>query len=141
MKRAAVLALGAVCASAASAQTAPVPRPPNVLLILADDLGYGDLASYGHLTIRTPALDRLAREGLRFTSFYAGSPLCSPSRASLLTGRIAFRTGIESWIPPDTDVQLGPRELTLATLLKRQGCHRTTATPRTSSATAAPPAR
>jgi arylsulfatase A-like enzyme len=69
------------------------------VLILADDLGYGDLGSYGHHTLKTPALDRLAREGLRLTSYYAPSPLCSPSRASLLTGRIHFRTGIESWIP------------------------------------------
>jgi arylsulfatase len=107
---------------AARAQTAPgAGRPPNVLLILADDLGYGDLGSYGHHTLKTPALDRLAREGLRFTSFYAGSALCSPSRAALLTGRTPFRTGIESWIPPDTDVQLGPRELTIATLLKGRG--------------------
>jgi arylsulfatase len=106
---------------AACAQTAPRAGPPNVLLILADDLGYGDLGSYGHDTLKTPALDRLAREGLRFTSFYAGSALCSPSRAALLTGRTPFRAGIESWIPPDTDVQLGPRELTIATLLKGRG--------------------
>jgi len=96
-------------------------RRPNVVLLLADDLGYGDLGSYGHHVLKTPSLDRLAREGLRLTSYYAPSPLCSPSRASLLTGRIHFRTGIESWIPPESDVQLGPRELTLATLLKRAG--------------------
>jgi arylsulfatase A-like enzyme len=91
------------------------------VLILADDLGYGDLGVYGHHVLKTPALDGLAREGLRLTSYYAPSPLCSPSRASLLTGRIHLRTGIESWIPPDSDVQLGPRELTVATLLKRAG--------------------
>ncbi len=96
-------------------------RRPNVVLMLADDLGYGDLGSYGHQVLKTPALDRLAREGLRLTSYYAPSPLCSPSRASLLTGRIHFRTGIESWIPPDTDVQLGPREITVATLMKGVG--------------------
>ncbi len=100
---------------------APAERSPNVVLILADDLGYGDLGSYGHPVLKTPALDRLAREGLRLTSYYAPSPLCSPSRASLLTGRTPFRTGIESWIPPDTDVQLGPREISLATLLKQRG--------------------
>lgn len=94
---------------------------PNVVLILADDLGYGDLSSYGHRTLKTPALDRLAKEGMRFTSFYAASPLCSPSRAALLTGRTPFRSGIESWIPPDEDIQLGGREVTLATLLKRRG--------------------
>ncbi|MFN8091093.1 MAG: sulfatase-like hydrolase/transferase [Vicinamibacteria bacterium] len=109
-------------AAAAGAWSAPRVDPrPNVVLVLADDLGYGDLSSYGHPVVRTPALDRLAREGLRFTSFYSGSPLCSPSRASLLTGRIAFRTGIESWIPPDADVQLGPRERTIASLLRSAG--------------------
>jgi arylsulfatase A-like enzyme len=96
------------------------PRP-NVVLMLADDLGYGDLGVYGHHVIKTPSLDRLAAEGLRLTSYYAPSPLCSPSRASLLTGRIHFRAGIESWIPPDSDIQLGPRELTAASLLKRVG--------------------
>jgi len=112
-----ILAAGLAAAPAAP----PSPRPPNVVLILADDLGYGDLGRYGHPVLKTPALDRLADEGLRLTSYYAPSPLCSPSRASLLTGRIHLRTGIESWIPPDTDVQLGPRELTIATLLKRVG--------------------
>jgi arylsulfatase A len=100
---------------------ATTQTPPNVVLILADDLGYGDLSSYGHRTLKTPALDRLAKEGTRFTSFYAASPLCSPSRAALLTGRTPFRSGIQSWIPPDEDIQLGGREITLATLLKQQG--------------------
>jgi arylsulfatase A-like enzyme len=68
-------------------------RPPNVLLILADDLGYGDLGCYGggH---QTPNIDRLAAEGARFTDFYAGAPVCSPSRASLFTGLVAPRTGV-----------------------------------------------
>ena len=94
---------------------------PNVLVIYVDDLGYGDLGSYGHPTLKTPNLDALASEGLRLTSYYAPSPLCSPSRAALLTGRTPFRTGIESWIPGGTDVQLGPHEISLATLLKRRG--------------------
>jgi len=101
--------------------TSTAERPPNIVLIYADDLGYGDLGVYGHPTLRTPNLDRLAAQGLRLTSYYAPSPLCSPSRASLLTGRIHYRTGIESWIPPDTDVQLGPREITIAKLLKEKG--------------------
>jgi len=58
---------------------APTSRPPNILLIVADDLGYGDLGSYGHHTLKTPNLDRLAREGLRLKSYYAASPLCFPS--------------------------------------------------------------
>lgn len=69
-------------------------RPPNVVLILADDLGYGDLASYGTRAIRTPNLDRLASEGVRFTQFYASASVCSPSRAGLLTGRYPVRTGV-----------------------------------------------
>ncbi len=107
--------------SAAPAAPQPDQVPPNILVIYADDLGYGDLGSYGHHTLRTPTLDRLAQDGMRLTSYYAPSPLCSPSRASLLTGRTHYRTGIESWIPPDTDVQLGPREITIATLLKEKG--------------------
>ncbi len=99
----------------------PDDHPPNILVIYADDLGYGDLGSYGHHTLRTPTLDRLARDGMRLTSYYAPSPLCSPSRASLLTGRIHYRTGIQSWIQPDTDVHLRPRESTIATLLKQKG--------------------
>ena len=114
------LVLGTGGGTAAIAAPAPV-RPPNILLIVADDLGYGDLGSYGHHTIKTPHLDRLAREGLRLTSYYAASPLCSPSRAAMLTGRTPFRTGIESWIPEGTGVQLGRREVTLATLLKGRG--------------------
>ena len=112
-----------------SAWTAPVPAgeparqsaPPNILLIAADDLGYGDLASYGHRVIKTPSLDHLAAEGMRFTDYYAASPLCSPSRAAMMTGRTPFRTGIESWIPPSADVQLGRGEITIATLLARRG--------------------
>jgi arylsulfatase A-like enzyme len=113
--------VGAVLLGTLTPALAGGAEKPNVVVMLADDLGYGDLGVYGHHVIKTPSLDRLAAEGLRLTSYYAPSPLCSPSRASLLTGRIHFRTGIESWIPPDSDVQLGPRELTVATLLKRAG--------------------
>ena len=67
---------------------------PNILIILADDLGYGDLGSYGHPNIRTPHLDRMADEGQRWTSFYSQAPVCSPSRAALLTGRVHLRSGM-----------------------------------------------
>src|SRR5262245_25593126 len=60
---------------------------PNIVFILADDLGYGDLGSYGQTKIKTPHLDRLAAEGMRFTQFYAGSPVCAPSRCVLMTGK------------------------------------------------------
>jgi arylsulfatase A-like enzyme len=120
-KAATALLVAALGAEAGAASREQAARPPNILLIYADDLGYGDLASYGHHTLKTPTLDRLASEGLRLTAYYAPSPLCSPSRAGLLTGRTPFRTGIESWIPPQGDVRLGRRDLTLATLLKRRG--------------------
>ncbi|MEM1196011.1 MAG: sulfatase-like hydrolase/transferase [Pseudomonadota bacterium] len=96
-------------------------KRPNIVLILADDLGYGDLSSYGHWSIETPHLDRLAEQGVRLTSYYAASPLCSPSRASLLTGRMPYRTGVKSWIPSGEDVQLNPDEKTLASLLGSVG--------------------
>ncbi|SVB12469.1 uncharacterized protein METZ01_LOCUS165323, partial [marine metagenome] len=69
-------------------------RTPNIVIITADDLGYGDLGSYGHPNIRTPHLDRMADEGQRWTSFYSQAPVCSPSRAALLTGRVHLRSGM-----------------------------------------------
>ncbi|MEX2111625.1 MAG: sulfatase-like hydrolase/transferase [Pirellulales bacterium] len=69
-------------------------KPPNVVIIFADDLGYGDLACYGHPTIATPNLDRMAAEGLRFAQFYVAECVCTPSRAALLTGRLPIRNGM-----------------------------------------------
>ena len=69
-------------------------RPPNFIIILADDLGWGDLSCQGSATISTPRLDRLAREGARFTDAYSAAPFCSPSRAALLTGRLPARAGL-----------------------------------------------
>ena len=90
-------------ASAAAAVRGKLRRrtsgPPNVVLILADDLGWGDLGSYGNGRIHTPNLDRMAAEGVRFTSFYVPAPICAPSRAGLLTGRFPPRVGIP-WNPP-----------------------------------------
>jgi len=70
------------------------PTRPNIIILLADDLGYGDLSIYGHPSIETPALDRLAMEGLRWTNFYAGAPVCSPSRGALMTGKLPVRSGL-----------------------------------------------
>jgi arylsulfatase A len=106
---------------------ADAATPPNVIIIFADDLGYGDLACYGHPSIRTPHLDRMAAEGLRFTDFYAAAPLCTPSRAALLTGRHAIRSGMthrpgtRAVLFPDSPGGLPPSELTLAEALKTAG--------------------
>ncbi len=70
------------------------PEPPNIILIVADDLGYGDLGSYGQQQIQTPALDRMARQGMRFTQFYAGSTVCAPSRSVLMTGQDTGHTRV-----------------------------------------------
>src|SRR5512145_292980 len=70
------------------------PRPPNFVILLADDLGYGDLGCYGHPSIRTPSLDRMAAEGMKFTNFYSAASVCTPSRAALLTGRFPIRSGM-----------------------------------------------
>jgi len=94
---------------------------PNVLLIQADDLGYGDLSAYGQARFSTPHLDRLAREGTRFTQYYAGSTVCAPSRAALMTG---FHTG-HGWIRgnggPTGDVPLRDEDVTIAEVLRTAG--------------------
>ena len=97
------------------------PRQPNILIIYVDDLGYGDLASFGHPVIETPHLDALAADGVTLTNYYAPSPLCSPSRAALLTGRHPYRTGIRSWIPGGSGIFLRDEEVTLAELVREVG--------------------
>lgn len=87
-----LFALALLCATAAGVSAA-APRP-NLIWIMADDLGYGDLGSYGQKTIKTPRLDRMAREGMRFTQFYAGATVCAPSRSVLMTGRHQGRTRV-----------------------------------------------
>jgi arylsulfatase len=96
-------------------------RPPNVVLIFCDDLGYGDLGVQGHPTIRTPHLDRLARDGIRFTDFYVAQAVCSASRAALLTGCYPNRVGIAGALGPDARIGLNPDETTLAEILKDRG--------------------
>jgi N-acetylgalactosamine-6-sulfatase len=99
-------------------------QKPNFIVIFADDLGYGDLASYGHPTIQTPHLDRMAAEGVRFTEFYVPMPFCAPSRATLLTGRYPFRNGMVRNPTPDRGVNklaLPASEITIAAALREQG--------------------
>ena len=98
---------------------APARRPPNVVVILADDLGYGDLSVQGSRLIRTPNLDRLAREGVRMTDFYASANICTPSRAGLQTGRYPIRTGLAWEVIQGTDTRGLPlSETTIGEALK-----------------------
>ena len=94
---------------------------PNIVVILTDDLGYGDIGCYGSRTIATPRLDRMAQEGLRLTDFYVAAPFCSPSRAALLTGRLPARCGVPYVLFPTEHTGLPPGEVTLAELLKPAG--------------------
>jgi arylsulfatase A-like enzyme len=100
----------------------PVQHYPNIVLILADDLGYADLSCYGAKDIQTPNIDRLAMEGIRFTNFYASAGVSSPTRASIMTGcypkRVDLHVGV---LPPNTQSGLNPNEVTLAELLKKRG--------------------
>jgi arylsulfatase A len=96
-------------------------RPPNFVVVLADDLGYGDLGCYGHPVIQTPNLDRLAARGMRLTDAYAAAPVCSPSRCGLLTGRTPTRLGVYDWIPAQHPAHLRASEVTIATILRGRG--------------------
>jgi arylsulfatase A len=110
--------IGGLAALGATA-AAPVRRRPNVIIILADDLGYGDLSVQGSRLIRTPNLDRLAREGVRMTDFYASANICTPSRAGLQTGRYPIRTGLAYDVIRQTDTNGLPlEEVTIAEALK-----------------------
>ncbi len=100
-------------------------RPPNIVILFADDLGYADLGSYGNPYIRTPTLDTLAREGQRWTDFYVGSPVCSPSRGALLTGQISVRSGLYGRklhvMHPGDSHGIPEQTVTLAEALKSAG--------------------
>ncbi len=102
-------------------------RPPNLVIILCDDMGWGDLGAFGNPTIRTPRLDRMAAEGQKWTSFYVGESMCTPSRAALLTGRLPIRSGmnpvdeVHRVLYPDSTGGLPASEVTIADLLRRRG--------------------
>jgi arylsulfatase A-like enzyme len=93
---------------------------PNFILILADDMGYGDIAPFGSVKSRTPNLDRMAGEGMEFTSFYA-APVCTPSRAQILTGCYAKRLSLPQVLGLAAPIGLSPKEHCIAELLKQQG--------------------
>jgi arylsulfatase A-like enzyme len=112
----AVAAAAGVALTVAAGQTPPAARP-NVVLIQADDLGWGDPSVYGQVHFLTPSLERLAREGTRFTQYYSGSTVCAPSRAALMTGR---HTG-HAWIRGNGEYPLRPEDVTMAMALKEAG--------------------
>lgn len=97
-------------------------RPPNVVIIFIDDQGYYDLGCYGATEVKTPRIDQLASEGIRFTDYYAAAPICSPSRAGLLTGAYPRRIGMETWVQrADSTRGIHADEVTLAELFKANG--------------------
>lgn len=101
-------------------QTESSENQPNIIIIFADDLGYGDLGCFGANDIKTPNIDRMASEGIMFTEFYSAAHVCSPSRAGLLTGRMPQRMGINSVFFPESFTGMSPEEITIAELLKQK---------------------
>src|SRR4051812_489794 len=105
------------------AGTAPAgdPARPDVVIVVADDMGYADLGCYGNNSARTPNLDRMAAEGTRWTSFYVAQAVCSASRTALLTGCYPNRVGIQGALNPQAQVGISDREVTLGQLFKSRG--------------------
>jgi arylsulfatase A-like enzyme len=121
-----LLPLAFVALVATAPAVARAEKPPNLVIILADDLGYGDLGCYGHPSIRTPNLDRMAAEGMRFTDFYVAATVCTPSRAALLTGRLPIRSGMSGDLQHRVQTRnspggLPPEEITIARALRSKG--------------------
>lgn len=120
------VASGLVSGCAALNASNPLDKP-NFIIIFADDLGYGDLGCFGHPTLHTPNLDRMAAEGMKLTQFYAAAPVCTPSRAALLTGRLPIRNGMcgdgkhRNVLFPDSAGGLPDEEITIARALKNAG--------------------
>jgi len=124
------IALGSLLSVGISGQLAAMgtgnePKTPNFIIIFADDMGYGDVGAYGHPTIKTPNLDNMSYQGQRWTNFYVAAPVCTPSRAGLLTGRLPVRTGMSSEkrrvLFPDSKGGLPENEITIASALKGAG--------------------
>ena len=121
-----ILSVIALRKAEAKPSVAPARERPNFVIVLADDLGYGDLGCFGNAEVRSPNLDQFAAQGMRLTDCYSAAPNCSPSRAGLMTGRTPYRVGIHNWIPMDSTMHLRSKEITIATLLRRAGyatCH------------------
>ncbi len=113
----AVIVLSASFAIAATQE----PNRPNFIQILTDDQGWGDLGSFGHQFMKTPHIDKLAAEGIKFTHCYSADSVCSPSRAAILTGRTPFRNGVYRWVPAGHFCHLPEKEVTLPQVLRKNG--------------------
>lgn len=111
------LLTGSHASEATAAETQSAKRKPNIVLIFADDLGYGDLSCFGQKHFQTPNIDRLAKEGVKFTQFYAGSTVCAPSRCVLMTGKHLGR----AYIRGNAKLNLRPEDVTVAEVLKKAG--------------------
>lgn len=127
LKRCAAIGAGGFVLSNQALDVRVNAGPPNLIVFLTDDQGYGDLGCYGHPLLKTPNIDRFAGEGMNFTDCHAACPVCSPSRSAILTGRTPYRNGVYTWIPADRDAPyLRKSEITIAGLLKRKNyatCH------------------
>jgi arylsulfatase A-like enzyme len=117
------LVLGLLLSAQPAVAADSAPRPPNIVFILADDLGYAELGCYGQKKIKTPNLDRLAAQGMRFTQHYSGSPVCAPSRCVLMTGKHTGHALVRDNLstPPEGQHPLPPGTVTLPGLLKKYG--------------------
>ena len=105
----------------AVSRTANAAEHPNIIVIMADDLGYGDVSCYGATAVQTPNIDRLAAEGVRFTSGYSSASTSTPTRYSVLTGKYAFRQENTGIAPPNSPAIVAPGTVTVASLLKQAG--------------------
>lgn len=117
---AAALAMTGRGARTVEAATSP-KRPPSFIIVFADDLAYGDLSCYGAQGYTTPNLDRMAAEGMQFTDFYSAAPICTPSRAALMTGCYPQRVNLPSVLGPNSNVGISADETTMAEMLKAGG--------------------
>src|SRR3954463_10638966 len=113
--------VGAGCAAGTVGAQQPGERFPNIVLIYADDVGYGDIGCYGATAVKTPNLDAVAGAGLRFTNAHAPSATCTPSRYALLTGEYAWRKPGTAILPGDAALIIKPGQLTVPALLKQRG--------------------